>query len=119
MIEIVAGLFVLAGGVFSLIAGIGLMRFRDVLMRMHASTKAGTLGSILTLVAPALVFSTIGVTTKVVAGVLFLLLTAPIAAHMIGRAFVRTEKDQESKTLPGHRGTVALASPEEVVRRSP
>ncbi|MCC6006047.1 MAG: monovalent cation/H(+) antiporter subunit G [Rhodobacteraceae bacterium] len=119
MIEILAAIFVLAGGVFSLIAGIGLMRFNDVLMRMHASTKAGTLGSILTLVAPALVFGTMGVTTKVVAGVLFLLLTAPIAAHMIGRAFVRTEKDHKTKTLPGHRGSALLPSPEEAVRRSP
>lgn len=95
MIEILAGILVLAGGVFSLIAGLGLVRLGDVLMRMHASTKAGTLGSILTLTAPVLIFWDIGVTTKATVAVLFLLLTAPIAAHMIGRAFVRTSRGAE------------------------
>lgn len=92
MIEILAGLLVLAGAGFTLIAAIGILRYPDLLMRMHASTKAGTLGSILVLVAMALVLAEGPVVAKTIATVLFLLLTAPIAAHMIGRAYVRTEK---------------------------
>ena len=92
MIEILAGILVLAGSGFTLIAAIGILRYPDLLMRMHASTKAGTLGSILVLAAMALVVAEGTVTAKTIATVLFLLLTAPIAAHMIGRAYVRTEK---------------------------
>ncbi|MBK5926348.1 monovalent cation/H(+) antiporter subunit G [Rhodobaculum claviforme] len=92
MIEVLAGLLVLAGAGFTLIAAIGILRYPDLLTRMHASTKAGTLGSILVLAAMALVLGTMPVVAKTIATVLFLLLTAPIAAHMIGRAYVRTEK---------------------------
>lgn len=90
MLEVLIGLLVLGGGAFVLIAAIGIVRLPDLLTRMHASTKAGTLGSLLILVALALHVGSVPVVSKVVATVLFLLLTAPIAAHMIGRAHART-----------------------------
>lgn len=92
MIEILTGLLILAGAGFTLIAAIGVLRLPDLLTRMHASTKAGTLGSLLLLAAMALTFWTTPVASKSIAAVLFLLLTAPIAAHMIGRAHVRSQK---------------------------
>lgn len=97
MIEIIAGILVLSGGAFAFIAGLGVLKFSDVLNRMHASTKAGTLGSALTLVATALHFENTSVTTKAVATILFLLLTAPIAAHMIGRAAVEIRRVKEAR----------------------
>ena len=60
-------------------------------MRMHASTKAGTLGVGLSVISAALFFGNDLVTTKVVLIVLFILLTAPVAAHLIGRAAYRTK----------------------------
>jgi multicomponent Na+:H+ antiporter subunit G len=95
MIEVVTGLLLLGGGAFCLISAIGIIRLPDALMRMHASTKAGTLGSTLVLVAAMLAFWEGIVTTKGIAAVLFLLLTAPIAAHMIGRAYVREHTPQK------------------------
>lgn len=89
MIEIVIGILLLVGGFFALVAGIGIYRLPDVLMRMHASTKAGTLGSSLVLIGCAVYFAEGVVTTRVVATILFLMLTAPIAAHMLGRAAAR------------------------------
>ncbi len=86
MSEIIAAVFVLLGAGFSLSASVGIIRLPDVLTRMHASTKAGTLGASLTLVATAIIFGDISTVAKSVAAILFLLLTAPIAAHMIGRA---------------------------------
>ena len=86
MMEAVAGIFMLLGGAFTLIAAVGIIRLPDVLTRMHASTTAGTLGATLILVAAAFVFGETSATVKCVAAVLFLLLTAPLAAHMIGRA---------------------------------
>ncbi|MCA8883292.1 MAG: monovalent cation/H(+) antiporter subunit G [Rhodobacteraceae bacterium] len=97
MIQIIAGICVLGGGIFVFIAGLGILKLPDVLNRMHASTKAGTLGSALTLVAAALHFGNGGVTTKAVATILFLLLTAPIAAHMIGRATVQIRRKKAAR----------------------
>jgi len=88
MIDVLAGILCLLGGAFALIAAVGILRLPDVLTRMHASTKAGTLASALILVALALQFQEIGVTAKAIAGILFLMLTAPLAAHMLGRSAV-------------------------------
>ena len=92
MIEIIAGFLVLAGGAFTLIAAVGVIRLPDLLTRMHASTKAGTLGASLVLAAVAVIFGDVSTVAKCVAAVLFLLLTAPIAAHMIGRASYGRDK---------------------------
>ena len=89
MIEIIVGIFLLLGGFFALIAAIGVLRLPDVLTRMHASTKAGVLGSSLILVGSAINLGEVEITARVIATILFLMLTAPIGAHMIGRASVR------------------------------
>jgi multicomponent Na+:H+ antiporter subunit G len=88
MIDWIAGLLCLAGGAFAFIAGLGVLKLPDVLTRMHASTKAGTLASLLILVAVAIEFWTLDVTAKAVAAILFLMLTAPLAAHLLGRSAV-------------------------------
>ena len=92
MIEVIGGILVLLGGVFALIASLGILRLPDVLTRMHASTKAGTLASALILAAVALYHWDMAVTAKCIAAVFFLLLTAPLAAHMIGRASLGVDK---------------------------
>jgi multicomponent Na+:H+ antiporter subunit G len=89
MIEIVIALFLLIGSFFALVAAIGVFRLPDVLMRMHASTKAGVLGSSLILLGAAVYFASGSITTRVIATIVFLMLTAPIAAHMLGRAAAR------------------------------
>jgi multicomponent Na+:H+ antiporter subunit G len=89
---VMAGLIVL-GGFFCFVAGLGVLRLPDVLIRMHASTKAGTLGSGLILAAVAIYFADTATTTRAIATILFLLLTAPVAAHMIGRAAFRSGVD--------------------------
>lgn len=81
---------VLAGGLFGFIAAVGMLRLPDMITRMHASTKAGTLGAGLILAAVAIHFMQIGITLRAGAAILFLLLTAPVAAHVIGRAAYRS-----------------------------
>ncbi|MDG4649586.1 monovalent cation/H(+) antiporter subunit G [Roseibacterium sp. SDUM158017] len=88
--EIIMAALVLLGGFFCFVAGLGVLRLPDVLIRMHASTKAGTLGSGLILVAVAIYFADTATTTRAVATILFLLITAPVAAHTIGRAAFRS-----------------------------
>lgn len=68
------------------IAALGLVRLPDLYTRMHAVTKAGTLGIGLVLVAAAVAFGDVSVTTRAMVAILFVLLTAPVSAHMIGRA---------------------------------
>ncbi|MEL6576104.1 MAG: monovalent cation/H(+) antiporter subunit G [Pseudomonadota bacterium] len=84
--EIVASAILVGGALFALIAGIGLLRMQDVFMRMHASTKAGTLGVGLIMVGAAIGFDDGWAGARAFGAFVFLLLTAPVAAHMIGRA---------------------------------
>lgn len=91
MIDIITGIIVLVGGIFGVIGGIGLVRMPDVLIRMHAATKIGTLACGLILAAVAVYFEDGASTLQVILIILFLLLTAPIASHMIGRAAVSTK----------------------------
>lgn len=82
----IAALLIVGGAFFMLVAAVGLIRLPDLLLRMHAATKAGTLGAGLLLAAIALIHGDAGLTTRAIAAILFLMLTAPIAAHAIGRA---------------------------------
>ena len=97
MTEIIIAILLLLGGFFALIAAIGVLRLPDVLTRMHASTKAGTLGSSLVLIGCAVYFGETTVTVRVIAIILFLMLTAPIGAHMLGRAAVRERYGKKQK----------------------
>lgn len=83
---IISVVLTVTGTAFVLIAGLGVIRMPDLFTRMSATTKAVTLGVGLLLAAAALHFGEIGVTTRAIATVVFLLLTVPVAAHLIGRA---------------------------------
>ena len=77
---------ILGGAIWSLIAGIGLLRLPDVLMRMHAATKPQVLGLLMMLLGVALRLRTADdITTLILVG-LFQTWTVPVAAHMIARA---------------------------------
>ncbi|WP_349360048.1 monovalent cation/H(+) antiporter subunit G [Stappia sp.] len=86
LFEIAVGIVLVVGSIFALIASLGLLRLKDVYMRMHAGSKAGTLGSGLMLIALAVHAHQIDVITRAFAGVVFFLLTAPIAAHLLAKA---------------------------------
>lgn len=99
MIDLLVALLLVLGGAFAAIAGLGLLRLPDVLIRMHASTKAGTLGVGLIVIAVAVSKNDFLVTSKAVLIILFLLLTAPVAAHLIGRAAYRSGTPLWSRTV--------------------
>lgn len=86
MTDVITGLFLIVGAAFMLVAALGVWRMPDLLTRMHATTKAGVLGAGLMLVGAAVHFGQVGVIVRVVAIIGFIMLTAPVAAHMIGRA---------------------------------
>ncbi|MBN9671139.1 monovalent cation/H(+) antiporter subunit G [Roseibium aggregatum] len=86
IVEIVTGVMLIVGAMFALVASLGLIRLKDVYMRMHAASKAGTLGSGVMLLALAVHASDLAVVTRALAGVVFFLLTAPISAHLLAKA---------------------------------
>jgi multicomponent Na+:H+ antiporter subunit G len=79
---------ILAGGgsLFVLLAAIGLLRMPDLFTRMHPSSKAATLGTVLILIGIAVHFEYGAIAVRAVLICLFLFLTAPVAAHIIARA---------------------------------
>lgn len=86
ILEVIGTISMVAGTLFVFVAGLGVLRLPDVPMRMHASTKAGTLGVALISLAMVCFFPTLSIFARAGVLVLFLLLTAPVAAHMIARA---------------------------------
>ncbi|MEZ7128855.1 monovalent cation/H(+) antiporter subunit G [Nonomuraea sp. AD125B] len=80
------------GALLCLAAGVALVRFPDLLSRMHAATKPQVLGLLLVLLGCGLRLRTgVDVTTLVLIGA-FQLATAPVAAHMVGRAALRERR---------------------------
>jgi multicomponent Na+:H+ antiporter subunit G len=89
MSHLLAAGLMIAGALFALVAAVGVVRLPDLLVRMHAATKAGTLGAGLILLAAAIQGTETGLTLRALAAICFLLLTAPVSAHLIGRAAYR------------------------------
>jgi multicomponent Na+:H+ antiporter subunit G len=95
---IVAFLLVL-GALFMLLAAVGLVRLPDLYLRMSATSKAATLGASLVLLGAAVHFGTAAVAGRAVVIVVFLFLTAPVAAHAIGRAGYRRKSPLWTGTI--------------------
>ncbi|WP_108659441.1 monovalent cation/H(+) antiporter subunit G [Acuticoccus kandeliae] len=81
-----AGALCVLGSFFVLVAAIGVLRFNDLYMRMHAASKSGTLGSGLLLISLAVYSQQSEVVLRALAGVAFFLLTTPVSAHLLARA---------------------------------
>ncbi|GAB3145587.1 monovalent cation/H(+) antiporter subunit G [Micromonospora sonneratiae] len=90
--DVLSAVCLIAGALLSLVAGIGLVRFPDVLSRMHAATKPQVLGLLLILIGVGLRLSTSGDWTTLLLVGVFQLATAPIAAHLVGRAAYRARR---------------------------
>lgn len=90
--DALSAIFLAAGALFALIAGIGILRFPDLLSRMHPATKPQVLGLIFLLTAEALRVRSWQILGLLLLVVIFQLMTAPVAAHMVGRSGVRTGK---------------------------
>lgn len=109
--EYLAAFLLISGGLVSLLAAVGVLRLQDAFMRMHAATKSGVVGCGLVLVGVAIAEGTWATSIKVAVAVGFLLLTTPVAGHLLARAayvsgapfWARTRQDQLSAELPRRR----------------
>lgn len=86
MNDLVTAVLLLVGASFLLLASVGIVRMPDVFSRMQAATKASTLGVTCILLAIAVHFNDLGITMRALAASVFFLLTAPVTAHIVGRA---------------------------------
>jgi multicomponent Na+:H+ antiporter subunit G len=90
--DVLTGICLLLGAMLSLTGVIGLLRFPDVLSRLHAATKPQVLGLMLILAAVGLQRPDWGTITTLILISLFQMMTAPGSAHMLGRAGYRTRR---------------------------
>lgn len=110
ILDIVAAACLIVGALLCVAAGIGLLRFPDVLSRAHTATKPQVLGLVLILIALALRLRSIADLPTLALIVIFQMATAPVAAHMLGRAAYRTKAFHPDRLivdeLAGREGTV-------------
>jgi multicomponent Na+:H+ antiporter subunit G len=97
----VISIFLIIGTFITLSGTIGILRFPDVYSRLHAATKSSTLGvsgvligSFLFLLLDKGIFS-----GKLILGIIFVLITAPVGGHMISRAAYRSGVPLSEKTV--------------------
>jgi multicomponent Na+:H+ antiporter subunit G len=84
--DFLSGALLLVGAGFLLLASIGILRMPDLFNRMQTASKAATLGISCILLAVALRMEDAGLALRCVLTIVFFFLTAPVAAHIIGRA---------------------------------
>lgn len=83
-------MLLLLGCFFILVASIGVLRMPDVFTRIHTATKAGTVGLSALLLAVAFSLPELSVVSRVIGTMLFIFITAPVAAHLLGKAMLNS-----------------------------
>lgn len=111
MIDILTAIMLMAGSAFALLASVGVLRMPDVFTRMQASTKASTLGLGCLLIGAALQLGDFASFIRVASIGAFVLLTTPVAAHVIARASYHADVPLWSGTvLDERRGDLESAA---------
>lgn len=85
MIHLISHCLILIGSLFYLLSIIGIMRFKDIFQKLHASTKAGTLGNSLILIGIGLDIHSIHAITEILILIIFIALTNPITGQLLAR----------------------------------
>lgn len=111
MIAAITAVLWLSGASFALLAAIGVLRMPDVFTRMQTSTKASTLGLGCLLAGTALQLSDVASVMRAASIGAFVMLTSPVAAHVIARASYLTE-------VPLWEGTVVDERSEDAARHA-
>ena len=88
--ELLVSAFLVIGGIFGLVGAIGMIRLPDLMQRLHAPTKATTLGVGGALIGSMLYFNMIEgeISFHELLITLFLFLTAPITANFIAKTYM-------------------------------
>ncbi|WP_251518808.1 MULTISPECIES: Na+/H+ antiporter subunit G [Staphylococcus] len=113
-VNLIAAIMMFLGSIIALISAIGLIKFQDVFLRSHASTKSSTLSILLTLVGVIIYFiSSQGyISVRLILALVFINLTSPVGGHLIARAAYRNGAYMYRKS-DAPRGTSILLSSNE------
>ncbi len=84
--DLVGTIFIVLGAAITLIGGIGIVRFADLMSRVHAAAKAPTLGLLLVAVGAGFVIRTGPAVATLTLVVILQLATSPVATHVLARA---------------------------------
>jgi multicomponent Na+:H+ antiporter subunit G len=117
VIDIVVAVLLLTGVGLAMIAALGLQQFPDVFARMHAATKPATLGLLLIATGTAIHLAEPRATAKLFLVVVLQFITAPVAAHMVGRAAYRSGDQLSPHTALDELAGVDLSDEEPAARR--
>ena len=100
LLEIIISALIIIGALFTLVGSIGLVKLPDFYMRLHAPTKATTLGVGAILIASAITFSwqDDGLSLDDLLITLFLFITAPVSAHLMAKAALHVKTEQIART---------------------
>jgi multicomponent K+:H+ antiporter subunit G len=108
-VEILVSFFIVLAGVFGLVGSFGMLKLRDTMQRLHAPTKATTLGVGGVLIASMLYFllakGTLSFHELLIT--IFLFLTAPVSAHFVAKTYIQAKMKPEE--LPGSEGEFGWA----------
>lgn len=88
--DLIGALFLVGGAFFCLGGALGLVRFPDILARMHAATKPQVFGLLLALLGVGFSVRELKVWLSLLLVILLQILTAPVAGHLIGRVAYRS-----------------------------
>lgn len=106
--EFVIVLLILMGGIISIISALGIIRFPDVYTRSHAATKSSTLGVLLSLTGAFMYIWLTDhfISVRLILGILFVFITAPVSGHLIIRAAYRANVQMTEDTVEDELKTV-------------
>ena len=99
--EWIGVILILIGSIVSLISAIGIIRFPDIYSRAHAATKTTTLAVLITLVGTFIYvwFGERYMSVRLMLGIVFVFITAPISGHLILRAAYRANIKMSDNTV--------------------
>ncbi|HLR53280.1 MAG TPA: Na+/H+ antiporter subunit G [Pseudogracilibacillus sp.] len=98
--EWIGAILILTGSIVSVISAIGLLRFHDVYTRSHAATKTTTLAVLTTLIG-VFIYMSVGqgyISVRLMLGIVFVLITAPVSGHLVLRASYRANVKMAKET---------------------
>ena len=111
VLDVVASVFLLAGCAFVFFAGLGLVRFPDVLSRLQAGTKPQVTAVVLIMMAAVIRLQGLPVLSMLVIAGLLQMVTAPVSAHLLGRVAYRRRHLREDLLVVHEVGYAGLEQP--------
>lgn len=117
--ELIGALIILLGAIVSVASAIGIIRFPDIYSRAHAATKTTTLAVLITLFGTffTLLFVDSYLSVRLLLGIIFVFITAPVSGHLILRAAYRTGIPMSGRTASDKLKDV-IPQPEELKNKS-